>query len=237
MSSPNEINENVTGTQPVTDTSTDNLNDNLDPVLDEQKEPDAPAEQHEDSQAAVDDAETMKELLGESDNEHDVNNPDENEAEENENVEEDEENENEDSSVENEAEAEADDAEQTEKSPSEKKQKKKPAQKKKRKQTAPREMPQISNIKQLVEQALCTLKDRKGSSAQAIASWGKENTKLISITLVPDKLVKQVSDPVNVNVRLSMLWFNLGRQGAEEHDRRRKCGRCYRWWPEVQADS
>merc|ERR1712166_1588786 len=47
MSSPNEINENVTGTQPVTDTSTHNLNDNPDPVLDEQKEPDAPAEQHE----------------------------------------------------------------------------------------------------------------------------------------------------------------------------------------------
>ena len=47
MSSPSEINENVTGTQPVTDTSTHNLNDNPDPVLDEQKEPDAPAEQHE----------------------------------------------------------------------------------------------------------------------------------------------------------------------------------------------
>ena len=187
MSSPSEINENVTGTQPVTDTSTHNLNDNPDPVLDEQKEPDAPAEQHEDSQAAVDDAETMKELLGESDNEHDVNNADENEAEENENVEEDEENENEDSSVENENEAEADDAEQNEKSPSQKKQKKKPAQKKKQKQTATQQ-PQISNFKQLVEQALCTLKDRKGSSAQAIASWGKENTKLISITLVPDKL-------------------------------------------------
>ena len=48
-------------------------------------------------QAAIEDVDTMKEL-GESDNEHDVNNADENEAEENEN---------EDSSVENEAEAEA----------------------------------------------------------------------------------------------------------------------------------
>ena len=236
MSSPSEINENVTGTQPVTDTSTHNLNDNPDPVLDEQKEPDAPAEQHEDSQAAVDDAETMKELLGESDNEHDVNNADENEAEENENVEEDEENENEDSSVENENEAEADDAEQNEKSPSQKKQKKKPAQKKKQKQTATQQ-PQISNFKQLVEQALCTLKDRKGSSAQAIASWGKENTKLISITLVPDKLVKQVSDPVNVIRVPEYAVVQLGRQDAEEHGRRRKCDRCCRRWPEVQADS
>ena len=54
------------------------------------------AEQHQDSHAAANDAETMKELLGDCDSEHGVNNADENEAEENsnENVEEAEENEN-----------------------------------------------------------------------------------------------------------------------------------------------
>ena len=70
--------------------------------------------QHQDYQATADDSATIKELLGESYNEHDVSYADENDAEVNEIVEGDEENENaeedssvenEDSSVENEAEA------------------------------------------------------------------------------------------------------------------------------------
>ena len=63
--------------------------------------------QHQDYQATADDPATIKELLGESYNEHDVSYADENDAEVNEDVEGDEENENaeEDSSVENEAEA------------------------------------------------------------------------------------------------------------------------------------
>jgi hypothetical protein len=75
-------------------------------------------------QAAIEDVETRKEL-GESDNEHDVNNADENEAEENENEDssveneaeaEAKENENEDRSVENEAEAEAEENENEDRS-------------------------------------------------------------------------------------------------------------------------
>ena len=68
MSSPIENTENVTAPQVVTENSTQNLDDNLDPVLNEQKESDAPAEQHQDSETDVKDV-VMSPRLSQSQNE------------------------------------------------------------------------------------------------------------------------------------------------------------------------
>ena len=77
MPSPIEHTENVTASQVVTENSTQNLDDNFDSLLNEQKESDAPAEQHQDSETDVKDV-LMSPRPSQSQNE--VENPTSNDA-------------------------------------------------------------------------------------------------------------------------------------------------------------
>ena len=204
MSSPTEPTENVTATQSITDNTTHNLSEKSTPVVTEENASvdGAPTEQH----AENEDAEPLTDNAGESNKNVDVEGDDEvndsDNAEENEGVE----NEDDEDGVEEEEEAAQKPAQKKKKPVQQQKkkataqknktaQKRKPAQKKSAALVAPE--PKITSFKELVEYALCALKDRNGSSAQAIVKYAKANLHMVhKIQIDPEpkdtKCLKQV---------------------------------------------
>jgi hypothetical protein len=205
MPSPTEPTETVTATQSNTDNATHNLSEKSTPVVTEENASvdDEPTEQH----AENEDAEPLTDNAGESNENADMDGDDEvndsDNAEENEGVENEDD---EDDGVENEEENEeaAQKPAQKKKKPVQQKKKKAAAQKKTAQKRKPAQKKsavapesKITSFKLLVEYGLCTLKDRNGSSAQAIVKWAKDNLQRVDkIQIGPEpkdsKCLKQV---------------------------------------------